>query len=568
MYEILLVDDHTHLVDSMAITIPWEAMGIAAVHKAYSGEEALELLAYHAIDIVVTDIQMNGMSGLELISRINEKQRNVRTIILTGHDEFQYAKEALHNRVSEYLLKPVPNEELAQTVRRLLAEIEQEGKALVDQQKITDLFRESLPRLRESLLLDLLAEQRIAPSALKEKIDLYRLGFRLDQPATLLCIRIEEDYSNMDLYSVSLLEYAFCNIAEEVFSGHYRIWTCKDPYDYFIMMVQPLEGEEGTGTEAVGPGGIEGGAAGDSGTSSVTSAGTRAFLEDLARHVQHQVKLYLKMKVSIVVSPPGKLLPDLAGMYHAALSTYSDFIGYQTESYLNVMGDQTKIALRPLSSLYATPTLMQLIDVEQWGSFEEKLTAIFDELDHHADNTNEYGFEIYTALLQAFTYYVHKKGKRFFEVFGRDIDMMLKAEASWSSGPLREWAMASFHQLKAYSSNRSNHLRSELMERVYRFMTEHLSEATLQSVADHVELHPVYVSNLFKQESGENFSAYVLRLRMDKAVELLGDKERKVSQIALEVGYQKPQYFIKLFKNQFGMTPQDFRNKNAEESRI
>ncbi|MFC5529658.1 response regulator transcription factor [Cohnella yongneupensis] len=531
LYEILLVDDHTHLVDSMAIALPWERMGITTVHKAYSGEEALELLAYHSIDIIVTDIQMNGMSGLELISNVNEKRRNIKTVILTGHDEFQYAKEALQHRVSSYLLKPVPNDELELTIRELIAEIEQEGKQLVDQQKIAGLFRESLPKLRESLLLDLLEGQKLPASSLKEKMGLYNLNFDLEQSATLLCIRVEENNSDTDLYSFSLLEYALCNITEEVFSRHHRVWQCKDPYDYLIMLVQPLEGATGSESEA------------------------SAMLEDLARQVQHQIKLYLKMKVSVVVSHSGNIPRDLATMYRAALSTYSDFIGYQTESFLNVVQVQTMIELRPLSSLYATPTLMQLIEVEQWGALEKKLAMIFDELDGQASNTNEYGFEIYTALLQAFTYYVHKKGKRFFEVFGRDIDMMLKADASWSAGPLREWAFVSFHLLKAYSGNRSDSLRSELMDRVYRYVEERLSEVTLQSVADHVHLHPVYVSNLFKQGSGENFSAYVLRLRMDKAVQLLKNKEMKVSQIALEVGYQKPQYFIKLFKNHFGMTP-------------
>lgn len=536
MYEILLVDDHTHLVDSLAIALPWDSLGIAAVHKAYSGEEALELLSYHSIDILVTDIQMTGMTGLELIAIINERHRNLKTVILTGHDEFQYAKEALQQRVSDYLLKPVPNDELERTLRRLIAEIEQEGNQLVDQRKIADLFRESLPRLRETLLSDLLAGQRLPKGSLEEKIRLYRLNFDLNEPATLLCIRIEEDYSNVDLYNVSLLEYALRNIAEEVFAEHYRVWLCKDPYDYLIMLVQPRDGASGGETE------------------------TAAKLEDLARYMQHQTKLYLKMKLSVVVGHSGALPRDLDRMYQAALSTYSDFIGYQTESFLNVVQDQTATELRPLSSLYSTPTLMQLVDVEQWGAFEQKLTTIFDEMDSQASNKNEYGFEIYTALLQAFTYYVHKKGKRFFEVFGRDIDMILRADASWSPAPLREWALVRFRILKAYTDNRSDNLRTDLMDRIYRCVADRLSEVTLQSVADHVHLHPVYVSNLFKQESGENFSSYVLRQRMDKAVELLKSQDLKISQIALEVGYQKPQYFIKLFKNHFGMTPQDFKN--------
>jgi len=87
-----------------------------------------------------------------------------------------------------------------------------------------------------------------------------------------------------------------------------------------------------------------------------------------------------------------------------------------------------------------------------------------------------------------------------------------------------------------------------------------IKDITLQTVADNVNLHPVYISNLFKQEAGENFSNYVLRLRMEKAVQMLKHKDLKISQIALEVGYQKPQYFIKLFKTHFGMTPQEYKN--------
>ncbi|MGO4374539.1 helix-turn-helix domain-containing protein, partial [Paenibacillus sp. MCAF20] len=131
---------------------------------------------------------------------------------------------------------------------------------------------------------------------------------------------------------------------------------------------------------------------------------------------------------------------------------------------------------------------------------------------------------------------------------------------SWSVGPLKEWAFGSYVQIKAYSDSRSDNIRTDLMERIRRFIQENIKDITLQTVADHVNLHPVYVSNLFKLETGENFSNYVLRLRMEKAVQLLKHRDLKINQIALEVGYQKPQYFIKLFKTQYGMTPQEYKN--------
>lgn len=535
MYEIMIVDDHTHLVDSLAIGLPWEQMGITHVYKAYSGEEALEMLNYHSVDIVVTDIHMNGMTGLELIARINEKWKNTKAVIITGYDEFQYAKEAIQQQVSEYLLKPVSNEELEQTLRSIIDKITKEGNELLSQQKFVYRFRESLPKLREMFLLDLISGRSYPRSDLQDKIQLYGLPFSLDGEAILLGMRVEEDYADMNLYSISLIEYAMLNIVEEVFSAKYNVMYCKDSHDYLIFLIQ--------GNQA----GVQG-------------QGGAADIEDLARLAQHSIKLYLKSKVSVVLSNWGGFPQDLLSMYQSAVSVYTDYIGYQTESFFHVKQKKEVFDIQPLAELYRSQTLMELIDVEQWAAFEQKLVRIFGELEDAGSGAREYGVEIYVTLLQAYSYYLHKKGKRIFEVFGRDIEKMLKIDAGWSVEPLKEWAFASYVQIKAYSDSRSDNIRSTLMERIRRFIQENINVITLQAVADHVNLHPVYISNLFKQETGENFTNFVLRLRMEKAVQLLKHRDLKISEIAHEVGYQKPQYFIKLFKTQYGMTPQEYKN--------
>ncbi|TCM93219.1 two-component system response regulator YesN [Paenibacillus sp. BK033] len=536
MYEILIVDDHTHLVDSLAIGLPWREMGISNVYKAYSGEEALELLNYRSVDIVVTDIHMNGMTGLELIARINEKWKNTKAVIITGYDEFQYAREALQQQVCDYLLKPVSNEELEQTLRAIIDRITQEGNELLNQQKFAYRFRESLPKLREMFLLELISGKSYPLSALQDKLQLYGLPFSSEKDAILLCMRVEEDYSSTDLYSLSLIEYAMFNIVEEVFADKFHVTFCKDSHDYLIFLVQPKEIEHSRRDHS-------------------------AMIEDLARLSQHQIKLYLKSKVSVVLSSWGGFPKDILPMYRSALSIYADYIGYQTESFFDATQKKEALEAQPFAELYRSQTFMELMDLEQWNGFESKLNRIFDELEGGAGSgAREYGLQIYVTLLQAYSYYLHKKGKRIFEVFGRELDKMLKMDAGWSVEPLKEWAFGSYVQIKAYSDSRSDNIRTDLMERIRRFIQEHVKEITLQTVADHVNLHPVYVSNLFKQETGENFSNYVLRLRMEKAVQLLKHKDLRISQIAHEVGYQKPQYFIKLFKTQYGMTPQEFKN--------
>lgn len=121
MAALLIVDDHKHHVESLMTTIPWDEHGITEVYGAHSGFEALEVLLVRDIHILLTDIQMPGMTGLELIERVRGAWPQVDCVLLTGYSEFQYAKRAIELQAVSYLLKPVRDEELLPLVDRLLA---------------------------------------------------------------------------------------------------------------------------------------------------------------------------------------------------------------------------------------------------------------------------------------------------------------------------------------------------------------------------------------------------------------------------------------------------------------
>jgi len=121
MVAVLIVDDHKHLVESLLSCVPWEEAGVTGVHGAYSGGEALETLRSKNIGILVTDIRMPGMSGLELIERARADRPELQCILLTGHAEFEYARRAIELQTFRYLMKPVRTNELVETVRLLTA---------------------------------------------------------------------------------------------------------------------------------------------------------------------------------------------------------------------------------------------------------------------------------------------------------------------------------------------------------------------------------------------------------------------------------------------------------------
>lgn len=152
MFSVLIVDDHKHLVESMAATIPWERHGVSRVLQAFSGAQALEAIAAHNVDILITDIRMPVMSGLELIERVRGLGREIDCILLTGHADFQYAKRAVELAAVNYLVKPVRDEELLRTVSGITAKRLERRKREAELERLREAEREQIPRLKADLL--------------------------------------------------------------------------------------------------------------------------------------------------------------------------------------------------------------------------------------------------------------------------------------------------------------------------------------------------------------------------------------------------------------------------------
>jgi len=136
MYSMLIVDDHKHLVESLAATVPWGDYGITHIHKAYNGKQALQIIMEQDVDILLTDIRMPEMSGLELIGTIRERQLGIECILLTGYADFEYAKQAIELQAVNYLLKPVRDEELLPSIRAIAARLDERRSADARQERI------------------------------------------------------------------------------------------------------------------------------------------------------------------------------------------------------------------------------------------------------------------------------------------------------------------------------------------------------------------------------------------------------------------------------------------------
>ncbi len=535
MIQLLIVDDEVHVVERLSSTINWQQVGIEQVYSAYSGIEALNILEKTSIDIVLTDIRMPEMSGIELISEINRRWPKTKCVLLSGFSDFNYAKEAILQKTEDYLLKPVTEHDLLTTIQRIIDKLTEEWNEVVSKQRLLYTFKENLPLLRGNLLNDLLQGRQFQEASLREKMQMMGLPDFISQSAVVMVIRLEANFLDFDPYSLSLLEYAISNMVEELFAHKFDSWHTKDVHDYLIFVMKLKQ---------------------DAPILEATSE-----FERTASQLQLAVKNVLKGSISILISNWGQFPNDLTALYNKSVKAFRNRIGSEHELFMRLEEGEEPTAVPSLQSLYEPPTLHHLLEATRWADIEVKLHAIFDEIEAKHNESQEHLLEAYFTIASSFTYIAHKNGRQLYELIGAEYDRMIEGGPFRSVSQLRDWSLRALKILREDMDQETKNSRRSLINEIRSFVERHISDdVSLQSIADHVYLHPVYVSKIYKLETGINLSEYVLSTRMNKAEYLLKHSQDKIYEIAAHLGYQRPHSFNHAFKKYCGMTPQEYRD--------
>jgi two-component system, response regulator YesN len=534
--QMIIVDDEAHWVDNLSMTKPWHTLGIEQVHKAYSAREALQIIDTHPIDIVISDIQMPEMTGIELIERIRKHNKKIKCIILSGHSEFDYAKKALQNKTVDYLLKPPTDDELLGAVKNAINQLNAEWELISSLKRTQFTLRENLPVLRGRLLLDALQGHRFQAGEWERKLVSYDLPFQSGESALML-VRMEEEFREFDNTDQTLIEYAIINMAEEIMGEFMEVWGVKEEHGYLVFLLQLKE--QGT------------------------DLGQESILEKLSLQLQYKVKQFLKGSLSIVITEWFKFPEQLSNRFHQASSSFRQIVGDEREFIMRVSDLELPSAHGPLDALYTPPTLIHLLESGHWDAAEEKLLAVCAELDEKWSESWEHCMEAGFLITASFTNLAHRNGHTLANLMGTDMEALQSGDAFTSISKLRKWSLSVLANLKEGTSNEIKDIRSEYVKKIQDYTDKNLhDDVSLRVLADHVNLHPTHLSKIYKIETGEGISDYISRLRMDRACHKLKTTTKKVYEISMEIGYMDPAYFIKVFKRQFGVTPQEYRDTN------
>lgn|GEM_PF-469463 len=539
MRKVLIVEDEPQIRGGLLGLSLWQELGFAEAIGAEDGEEALEAVRSSPdISLVVTDIRMDRMSGLELIGKLQEEVGYAgKVVILSGYDDFQYARQAMNYGVVDFLLKPVDVTELKQVAKKALAMLDREERRRVSLYLVED----AIPKLREELLQDLIERAPVPSSKEQVRGQLAQYGIEWLGDRRLVMLALEADnlkafaqmgYTEKERERVrfaigNVLEHSLLEQAEN--AGSY-VWLRSRPEGRWIVVFSA--GEEG-------------------------NPALLGWLGEFKTLLAARLKQYVKASATIVVSGEGDLaaLPEL---YEEACRKLT-----QTKIYGEADDEEEPETARTFRDVDVLTEPRALAELLKHGDEQDvrEAMSLFPVMvrEWGVGQLRDLHHRVFEWLLDVFEE-ARRAGWKREDWKKRPLLVWEKIEALDTSEALQPLALDYLLQANAELQGASAS-RNQIFERAKRFIEERFHEPiTVQTVADHVYLSPEWLSTLFKKNAGMTFLDYLTHLRIEKAKELLQDVSLKIYQIGSEVGYRDTVYFSKLFKRKVGCTPNEYRN--------
>lgn len=543
MRRILIVDDELFILNGLSGIMKEADFVDLEVCKASSADEAIEWLHRATIDIVLTDICMPGMDGLELQQHIIRQWPRCKVIFLTGHDEFSYIKEAIHHRAVDYILKTEGDEAVLGAVRRALGELDSEMEREAQLEQAQSRLQVALPSLQNEFLTELLQGEFPMGRRLQEQFDALNLQLTDSRPVLLLLARVDEwlAYGTADK---ALLLFAVQNIADEYLNDAVATQSFVYEKTRIAWFIQPM-GESQSEEEL--PRLIR-------------------FVHGTAERIQQTCKELLKLKVSFAASS-AFCTWSLVSNRHDALRRAmrrSFGAGYEllmTEQSAEELLDNAPVEWQMKRVCKLTDELGLLLESGQREVFRHKLAELMNDelLIGDADLRLAAAYR----LLSMFMTFLANEGLLKPLLGSRNMDSLLKLEThvSW------EQTMLLFAELGETVFLRKDGISKQygksLVHRLRQYIDANLSgDLSVIRLGEVVSLNASYLSRLYKQLTGESLSDTIMSTRLSAASRKLRETDDKVQDIAAQVGFESAAYFNRFFKKASGLTPQEYREQS------
>ena len=549
MLKIFLAEDEVVVRETIKRMIPWEELGFELVGEAADGEMALPLLIRQQPDLLITDIKMPFMDGLTLARLAKKEIPGLKVVILSGYDDFNYAKQAIGIGVEDYLLKPITKNALIERLSEIRSRYEHEKtqKEYYEKfQREMQAYEENSSRdFFEALVDGSMDMMEVYKRAEKLGLDIVAEAYNV----LIFTMNCDEDFSGQrDEYSS--WEAESLELLENFFAGHSSAMLFRSNiFSYGVL----LKGQRETIEE-----------------------NTRACVDEIRKILSRQDG---RREWFLAVGQSVERLSQIQKSYHTASRAFSqrylydeNILYYDEMETMEHPGGQAetednaylqKVDVNALNPAILQKFLSNGLQEETENFVKDYFYAIGQE------PMESLVFRNYVILNVRFSVISFIKG------LGCDTNEMESAdteEVLAESGKNMESAIAYAKKMISQAieirdQNSGNKNRS-ILKTAVDFIDSHYmdEEISLNTVANVANVSSNHFSALFSQNMGQTFIEYLTTLRMNKAKELLRCTGMRSSEIAGEIGYKDAHYFSYLFKKTQGMTPSDYRKAREDKA--
>ena len=549
MLKIFLAEDEVVVRETIKRMIPWEELGFELVGEAADGEMALPLLLRQQPDLLITDIKMPFMDGLTLARLAKKEIPGLKVVILSGYDDFNYAKQAIGIGVEDYLLKPITKNALIERLSEIRSRYEHEKtqKEYYEklQREMQAYEKNSSRDFFEALVGGSMDMMEVYKRAEKLGLDIVAEAYNV----LIFTMNCDEDFSGQrDEYSS--WEAESLELLENFFAGHSSAMLFRSNiFSYGVL----LKGQRETIEE-----------------------NTRACVDEIRKILSRQDG---RREWFLAVGQSVERLSQIQKSYHTASRAFSqrylydeNILYYDEMETMEHPGGQAetednaylqKVDVNALNPAILQKFLSNGLQEETENFVKDYFYAIGQE------PMESLVFRNYVILNVRFSVISFIKG------LGCDTNEMESAdteEVLAESGKNMESAIAYAKKMISQAieirdQNSGNKNRS-ILKTAVDFIDSHYmdEEISLNTVANVANVSSNHFSALFSQNMGQTFIEYLTSLRMNKAKELLRCTGMRSSEIAGEIGYKDAHYFSYLFKKTQGMTPSDYRKAREEKA--
>ena len=536
-YKVLAADDEFWSRENIRSLIPWEEYSLEFLEPACDGEEVLERIPEEKPDIILTDINMPFLSGLELLERLQKEYPDIITIAISGYDDFDKVKGVCVSGGLDYLLKPVGKEELVKVLTKALGVLEERENAK---------RQDETSRIQEHKLSSFLEDSEY--SALLS-------GKLYGQSASQTHISSTSTFSEVATLMVKF--YNITEIAERFDHDNLQMsWNIKSRLKELTGSAENpiIFNNSNKMSEFL----------------IVETADAKA-LKSLAENILKEFPLQEYGPVSVVLHEQTSSLDDIGTIYRELVAALVTRPFSRNHCILSCPEEKNNGEIQTIGKLAPAHMETELYHLLLTGQKAETEKLIFKTCDfRHCDNGSWSYLDVkqYAGRITGILYrYVQEKCPELTaqaEEAMDNIDYYMKCLNAPSLFASLKILLDSLWESGEDKSSDSSSIMQQV-EQIHRYIERSYHEnITLTALAEQYHMDASYLSRIFSQKYGETIIAFLTRIRMEKAAELMKDQDKKLETISFLVGYDDYNYFSRVFRKKMGCSPREYRNNLAQ----